>query len=315
MIWVTIAVVAILTALIFALTVLAYHSVYASAKKEMARSEYKTNHERKKAGKIAANAISWTICAALMALAAVSIAYRATGNELDIGGKTSLVIASGSMSRFYDDEYAAIMTSKKETAANDHFAVGDILTFSRLPEDEELIPYDVYGYRSQGKIITHRYVPELNMNGKLAFRGDNTPGRDSLVQRSAVIYHWDGGKVVYAGNLVLFAQSWFGLYSCIGVACVIAITEIYAAMLRKAEREYERRIADEEAKKARSAKIYSDYIAAQKKHEPVDVDDAEPDLAPGRIDPKNGRKIKRMFTTSYGKQVIIYEKEPADDEE
>jgi hypothetical protein len=295
----TIIVVAILTALIFALAILAYQTTYSSARKEMAKGVYDIDPKdfsgrgRCKAKMIIANSFSVAICVALIALAAASITYRATGNQVEINGKTSLVIASDSMSGFYDDDYEAELLEYRPTAGDEHFDVGDILTFERIAEGDQLVPYDVYGYASKGKIIVHRYIPHMDSGGKIAFRGDNAAGRDSLVGRSAVIYHWTGGKIAYVGTFILFGQSWLGLYSCIGVACVFAISDIYAAKFRKAEREYAKAKAEQD-KKDRSAEIYANYVAAQKRRE-RDEERRESAAPDPKIGASNGRKIKKRI--------------------
>lgn len=313
----TIIVVAILTALIFALAILAYQTTYSSARKEMSKGVYDIDPKdfsgkgKSRAKDIISKSFSIAVCVALISLAAISIAYRATGNQVEINGKTSLVIASDSMSGFYDDEYETELLEYRPTAGDEHFDVGDILTFERLSDDERLIPYDVYGYASKGKIIVHRYISHMDAGGKLAFRGDNAAGRDSPVKRSAVVYHWTGGKIVYAGTFILFGQSWLGLYSCIGVACVFIISDIYAAKFRKAEREYAKAKAEQD-RKDRSAEIYANYVIAQKRRE--SAEERRESAAPEpKTDPANGRKIKKEFTTSYGKKVVIYEKEKPDE--
>ncbi len=176
------------------------------------------------------------ICAACLALFGVSMAYRAHGETLPIGNQVVLVIASNSMADYYSDSYATDIESKKTSAAADHFAMGDICRFQRVEGDEDLVLYDVYGYKSGNYIITHRLMESTP--AALVFHGDNNPSNSyEYVQRDAVLYHYTGGKIQAIGAFILYGQSWFGIYSLCGIAATFVVSEIAQAKLRRIHRE------------------------------------------------------------------------------
>lgn len=232
----TIILVAILTALIFTLTIVAFSSAVKTEKREIELGnrdeEIKEDIEREK--KKSSKVLNWIgtivgglIAVTLLAASVSAVIYKAQGEQFSINNKVSLVIVTDSMDGFYDDEYKTELLTYKEDAAKDQFKAGDLLTFNKLDESEELRLYDVYGYKlSSGKIITHRLV-EIKEDGRLVFRGDNAGGVDSYVNRSQVVLHYNDSKITYVGFFVLFSQSGFGLYSFISVIIVYVIAEIF----------------------------------------------------------------------------------------
>ena len=236
-----IIVTAILTLLVFTLAIISCHLMLKRAKLDINAGIYdkelaNEKEEKKKHSKIVTifyYAFSLIIFLVLLFVLVTAIFYKASGEQVKFGDKTVLVIASDSMDGFYSDNYKKSLTSNKSNASEQQFATGDILSFTTVNENDTLELYEVYAYKtSKGVIITHRYVGN-SQDGKYYFRGDNTSGYDSLVERSQILYKYTGKKVTYLGNFILFAKSYYGLYSLISILFACILYEVYNCKLKK----------------------------------------------------------------------------------
>lgn len=226
---ITIVVVALLTVIIFGLTWTAYSSAFKLYKDEVNKGKhdaeiYEDCNIRVVKKGILGIIASYIILTGLLGVLVCGIVYKASGENFHINNQTVLVIETGSMSEFYDNKLA----EKYENIGYDsslQFGVGDICLFEKITSDDELVEGEVYGYKQKGIIITHRLVG--SKDGMYEFRGDNNPSSDRLlIQRDKVVYHYLGKKVPGIGAFVLYAQSWFGLWSLLGMAGVAVSSEI-----------------------------------------------------------------------------------------
>lgn len=238
---ITIVVVVLLTGIIFGLTWLGYSSCLRAYKIEVDHGKHdadiiKKYHSKKKnKGGLVGVIGSYLALLALSSLFITGIIYKINGENFTINNQTALVIKSGSMSEYYDEDLA----NKYEILGYDtslQFDVGDICVFEKVLEDTELVKGQVYGYKYKNIIITHRLIG-FNDNA-YEFRGDNNPASDGfLIQRSDVLYHYTGNKVPVAGAFVLYAQSYFGIWSLIGVVGVLVSYEIVYHKVDKINKE------------------------------------------------------------------------------
>ena len=160
----------------------------------------------------------------------ISIIYKTHNETFSISGKTSLVIVTNSMEKYWNQAYAEALKEVKPDASNQQFNVGDIVFFEKVSDDEELIMYDVYGYQNvSGQIITHRLVDikEDEDGIRYIFRGDNTMSTDSSVSRNKILYHYTEQKVEKIGLVLLFLRSTFGLYVIIGIIGISIISNFF----------------------------------------------------------------------------------------
>lgn len=240
---ITLVVVAILTCLIFGLAVAAYISIIKSEKtlirngekdEELLNEDIASQKKSSKVWNILSIVFSTIIMVGVLTMAGIGISYKASGQQFLINNQTKLVIVSDSMDGFYSEEYKLTLP---EDAKKQQFAIGALLTFNKVSEDETLDVYKVYGYQlPNGKIITHRLIG-FSETGLLIFRGDNTAGRDNYVKRDQVILRYTDKKVDNIGLFILFSQSGFGLYSLISVAGVYIISEVFLAKYKKMTQE------------------------------------------------------------------------------
>ena len=234
---ITIVVVALLTLIIFALTWLAYSSCIKSYKIEVNQGKHDDNilkeYQKKKKSKGGLLGLigSYVVLSLLLGLFVTGIAYKASGNNFTINNQTALVIKSGSMSDFYNDEIAAQYNYDKSL----QFSVGDICLFEKLSQDDTLVEGEVYGYKYKDIIITHRLV---SIDSDICkFRGDNNITFDGIVLRQNVIYHYIGTKIPGVGSFILYAQSYFGIWSLVGIIGIAVCSEVVYYKIDKINKE------------------------------------------------------------------------------
>ena len=278
---ITIVVVALLTIIIFGLAWLGWSSCIKSYKMEVKAGKHdeaiiKEYRSKKNKSGLAGIICSYLALTVLAGLFITGVVYKARGENLEFNNQTVLVIKSGSMSDYYNEDLANEyqMLEYKEY----HFDIGDICVFEKTNEDTELVEGDVYGYKYKDIIITHRLIDETE-DGFYRFRGDNNPVADQLlIKRENIVYHYTGNKVPGIGAFILYAQSYFGLWSLIGIIGVAVSSEIVYHKIDKINKNRNKEIP-----------------------EPTQVP-IEPE--------KPKRKIKAQFKRRDGTEVTIYEKEP-----
>jgi len=277
---ITIVVVALLTVIIFGLAWLGWSSCLKSYRMEAYQGKHdkeilKEYHSKKNKSGLIGIICSYLALSILAGLFITGIVYKARGENLEFNNQTVLVIKSGSMSDYYDEdlanEYQAF--GYKEY----HFDVGDICVFERINENTKLVKGEVYGYKYKDIIITHRLIgsntkynicklpigtdlSELNYfedkdcmipaTGKVdrldveyyelverlgyKFRGDNNYSIDPYTVKSeSIIYRYNGQKVPGIGAFILYAQSYFGLWSLLGIIGIAISSEIVYHKLDK----------------------------------------------------------------------------------
>ena len=225
---ITIVVVALLTLAIFSLSWIAYSSCIKAFRVEVENGkhdeEIKREHlsKKKRKGRRALGLIgSCAVLLSLLAMFGTGIAYKACNENFSIDNKVALVVKSGSMSDFYNEEVA----EKYDNDRSLQFCVGDICIFECVSPEDALVVGQVYGYDHKGVTITHRLI-SIEDGGLCRFRGDNNPNYDGIVKREQVEYHYLGEKVEGVGALVLYAQSYFGIWSLSSIVCVFASSEV-----------------------------------------------------------------------------------------
>ena len=223
---ITIVVVALLTILIFGLTWFSYSSCLKSYKLEVSsgyhdkqiKKEYKDKKKCK--GGLLGLVGSWVILPLLLSIFACGIIYRTSGNNFILNNQTALVIKSNSMSDFYNEEIAQELNNDRSL----QFDVGDICIFEKVSNDDSLVPGEVYGYKYKNIIITHRLV-SIDANN-YRFRGDNNRAFDGNVYREDILFHYVGKKVPTIGVFVLYAQSYFGIWSLVSIIGIMIFSEL-----------------------------------------------------------------------------------------
>ena len=230
-----VAVVVLLTGIVFILAWFVYRACLKAYKLEVNQGKYDAeicNEFNKKQHKTAlsifGNIISYIIIIFLLILFIIGLSYRVSGDNLTVNNKTILVIKSGSMSGYYNNEIAA----KYDYDTSLQFDIGDICIFET---DFDLVEGEVYGYKYNNYIITHRLVSMTEYSCR--FRGDANAGYDAKVAKDSVIYHYTGNKIPKIGLIILYAQSYFGIWSLISIIGILVLSEIANVSVNKVNKE------------------------------------------------------------------------------
>lgn len=251
---ITIVVVALLTVIIFGLAWLGWSSCIKSYKMEVDQGKHdnailKDYHSKKK-NKLELIGIicSYLIIAILAGLFITGAVYRVRGETLAVGNQAALVIKTGSMSDYYNQELAGEHPEYKIS----QFDVGDICIFET--DFNELVEGEIYGYKFNDIIITHRLV-EIHEGNLYEFRGDNNPISDPYyVKGESIIYHYTGNKIPGIGAFILYAQSIFGIWSLIGIIGVAVGSELVYYQIDKINKARDRLIYISEEEEAKNEK-------------------------------------------------------------
>ena len=228
---ITIVVIVLLTAIIFGLTWLAYSACIKSYKLEVNLGKHdkeilkEYRDKKSKKGGLIGLIGSYVLLSVVLSLFVAGLVYKVSGENFTINNQTSLVIKTDSMSGFYDDEIASKYNNNKRL----QFDVGDICVFEKMSDQSELVEGEIYGYKYKDVIITHR-LDTIHETG-YEFRGDNNPVSDfdathQLITRDKVVYHYTGRKVRGIGSFILYAQSYFGLWSLVGIIGITIVSEV-----------------------------------------------------------------------------------------
>ena len=235
---ITIVVVALLTVVIFGLAWIAYKSCLKSYRLEVEAGKhdeeiFKEYHSKKKSKwGLVGNILSYLALIALAGLLTIGAVYKIKGENLSIDNQTVLVIKSGSMSDYYNDDLA----NEYIDYPIYHFDIGDICIFESLTDETDLVEGEVYGYKYKDIMVTHRLVRK-HAGGLYEFRGDNNPVSDPLVKGESIRYHYTGQMVPGVGAFILYAQSYFGVWSLVGIIGVAIGSEVVAHKVEKINRE------------------------------------------------------------------------------
>jgi hypothetical protein len=227
--------------------------------------------KKKKSYKVLAilsSAFSFVVVGLAVSIMALSLVVKGQGQLIFIGGKSSLVIASNSMSVTGDEkllsENGGYLTP---SMVKEQFRMGDILTMDETPSESTMLskndegeyyrvnngsqfpssyasPYlnDVFVFRFNNENIVHRLVSIDIVAGKTfyTFQGDKYAGSTQTVQYDKLVAIYDGhSKVATWGYGILFFSSSFGIYSVAGSISMIVMASIFS---NKVEKLYDERL-------------------------------------------------------------------------
>ena len=246
---ITIVVIALLTIIIFGLTWISYMSCIKMYRMEVKQGMHDTEifnqyNTKNKKNNWVSFVIICIISTILLSLFVIGIIYKIKGESLEFNNQTALVVKSGSMSEFYNDKLAEEYQEYNYDSSL-QFDIGDICIFEKVSEDEELVEGEVYGYKYKNIIITHRLI-KIHDGKAYEFRGDNNSTSDGVIDRDCIIYHYTGNKISTVGVFILYAQSYFGLWSLFGIIGVIIISDTTYRKITKIQKERNEIIKDRE---------------------------------------------------------------------
>ncbi len=239
---ITIVVVVLLTIIIIGLTWLGFNSCLRLYQVNLEQGKYdkeiKKEYSRIKRKNL--SIISSGLLVVLLVCLFITGAFISKLKEgnITLNNKTVLVIETGSMSDFYDEKYAKSLNNDRSL----QFSACDICVFETINNDTELIKGEVYGYKIKNTIITHRLI-NINSDGTYEFRGDNNPTSDVYrINKESILYHYTGARAKGIGAFILYAQSYFGIWSILGIIGITISSEIVISKIDKMNKKRYREI-------------------------------------------------------------------------
>lgn len=152
-----------------------------------------------------------------------SLISRFTNNQIMIGNRTVMVVASGSMS--YKAETNEYLVTNN---LNDQFQKYDIIILEKVQNAFDLKVYDTIAFvNDKGTNIIHR-IKSIKPNGSFETRGDAVEISDNYNPIfKDVIGRYTGLKINSIGMFVLFFQSYAGIITIVSlVYCLLMIDRI-----------------------------------------------------------------------------------------
>ena len=180
--------------------------------------------------------IKWVVYAVLLVIIVpfliMSIISIKNNGVVMIGGRSIMVVASGSMS--YKNEVNDYLI---ENNLNDQFDTYDIIVIKQVNDASELELYDTVAYYNGTENIIHRIV-NINENETYITRGDaNTSSDPVLVEFDDIIGVYTGTHIKGIGIFVLFLQSPAGLATIICLLFCLFIIDYFSNKVIKAQNE------------------------------------------------------------------------------
>ncbi len=266
----TIVVLAILTIIIFSFAFVVFKQIHTTEKamvaagsrdEEIIKDREQSQKKSYKIANIASNIFSSVIAFVAVTFMAFAIYVHSQGDLFFVGGHSTMVVVSDSMSKVYD---SASQTYLTDEMISQEFARGDMVVLSGLPTQDEIVPdinatdsdgtvlspyrYTIFVYRSKvgtnaGKNVIHRLVSVHSRTNEetgetqlvFRFRGDANGGVDSETVT------FDQLKAVYSGNnkvervgyFILFFESVFGMYAVLSSVIMIVLSTTYTSKIQK----------------------------------------------------------------------------------
>lgn len=278
----TIIILVILTLVIFAFIGVALYSIFKSEKIIVSRKERdqyiideqskiksKKTTKNKRVVSLVFTIVGYVLVFGILVFEGFAVITNSQNRLFYVGNNASLVVASDSMSSIYDN-----LDSKNQKVENggnltsemiaEQFNVGDILTFTHVPSESEMINYTstgtleyttngsrygetissdylnkVFAFQYQDIIVLHRLVKiEQSSNSEgtffiYVFSGDKYPTQTQRVTYDAIQGIYTGQKTQGIGYVILFLGSAYGAYSIIGAVIIILATSFFTKKLTK----------------------------------------------------------------------------------
>ena len=197
----------------------------------MSEEKAKKKVDGKKVAIIIFNVIFYVIIALIFASAVWGLVCKFTGEDTySFFGFKLYRVATPSMSRV-NDEYSEFLEGHTE-----QMQVGDLILIRNLKEDENPKVYDIVTFRMGGKTIVHRVVDVDDEGVWYTTRGDANNNTDGERTRDEFTGTYVANLGGFAGDLVGFIQSWYGVAAMAGCGFVIFAVLFVLELLRRKEK-------------------------------------------------------------------------------
>lgn len=161
-----------------------------------------------------------------------SIINKFTGGTAMIGGKSIMVVASGSMSEKNKENNYLV-----ENNLNNQFATYDIIVLKEVTDPTSIKLYDVIAFKNdKNENIIHRIIAINDNNGEVTYttRGDANNASDTYHPKyEDIIGRYSNSKIKGIGIFVIFFQSYPGIITILSMIYILIMIDILSNKLRK----------------------------------------------------------------------------------
>ena len=167
----------------------------------------------------------------------LSAISKFNGNVMAFGGKSIMVVASGSMSEKHpSNDYLTTYS------LNNQFNTYDIIVLQQVEDSSEIEKYDVIAFvNDKGVNVIHRVVGfETEASGKLRYitRGDSNNDYDSYKPcYDDVIGVYSNEKINGLGIFIIFFQSYSGIVTIAALVYCLITLDNYNKQVQEAQQE------------------------------------------------------------------------------
>ena len=196
--------------------------------------------KKRKVFKIIKNVLFYTFLVILIPFLAYAVIFKIKGNNPQIGSTTVMVVGSGSMS--FKRQTNDYLFNQEDEVFNFQFKKGDIILLKKVMDNSDLSQYDVISYYDSklGKNIIHRIrlINEEDGVIKYTTRGDaNSDDDDFHPTINDIVGKYEGKKIIFLGNLILFLQDPIGIATFILLLYLLFMIDYFLKKLGQAEKE------------------------------------------------------------------------------
>ena len=196
--------------------------------------------KQRKVIKLVKNILFYTFLVIFIPFLAYAVIFKIKGNNPQIGSTTVMVVGSGSMS--FKRQTNDYLFNQEDQVFNFQFKKGDIILLKKVTDNGDLSQYDVISYYDSklGKNIIHRIrlINEEDGVIKYTTRGDaNSDDDDFHPTINDIVGKYEGKKIIFLGNLILFLQDPIGITTFILLLYLLLMIDYFLKKLGKAENE------------------------------------------------------------------------------
>ena len=197
--------------------------------------------KKKKVAGIFKSVIFYLIMLMIIPVFIFSMINKATGKVNSIGGKSVLVVASGSMSeKNKDNTFVNDASLQANYNMDNQFQKFDMIFIQEVNDPSEINLYDVIAFKSRkGDIVIHRVV---NIHGdnkdniSYVTQGDALAVEDGLrPSYEDVIGVYTSKRIRGIGAIILFCQSYAGIITILSLIYILSMIEYMNNKIKKEE--------------------------------------------------------------------------------
>jgi signal peptidase I len=182
----------------------------------------KKGKSKKRVSSIVSKVIFWLFIILFVPLFVYSMIYRVQDKIPTFGGKSVLVVGSGSMS--YKNDANPYLEGNN---LNNQFSTYDMIVIEKVDTKDSLKLYDVVAYYNPElkETVIHRII-QINDDSTYTTRGDANNASDSYnCSFSDIQGRYTGTKIKVIGVFIMFFQSAPGIITLVGILYILLLID------------------------------------------------------------------------------------------